>query len=407
MRRNPLLFWKDNDPARRSQWRISSVYWLCLLGLVAWVLARSLGLDDSGPPLQVVPFLLVLALGIANLAFRSWAAFRRGTRQDSRLYNRLGWLFVSVDLLLVASGLRFSGGLNSPVWILVFVVVVAETILAEKHEANAIRYGAVAALLAGTLPWPPARITSGYVLESALRIGLLMAVSVVTRRLRENSAYRERQIANLTTELAMAEERANLSREVHDGVGNSLAASVLRLEVTARLREKEHPDDTELPAVLREEAQSLRDSMTTVRDWTYHTRPWLATADGDDLAREIERLSRRTGITIRVTGADLLNALAPAARLPIRRIIQEAATNAVKYAQPKTGVCVDLREDGAGRSREIVVSVSDDGRGFDEAQAGAGVGLSSMRERAKGAGGTLILETAPDAGTTVTLRLPL
>ena len=307
----------------------------------------------------------------------------------------------------MAGGLRFSGGTNSPVWILVFVVVVAETILAAKGEANAIRYGAVLALLAGTLPWPPGKITTGYGLEMALRMGLLTAVSVVTRRLRENAAHRERQIANLTTELAMAEERANLSREVHDGVGNSLAASVLRLEVAARVREKEKPDDAELPALLREEAQVLRESMSAVRDWTYHTRPWLATAGADDLTQEVARLSRRTGVAIHLSGADVLDSLAPAARLPIRRIIQEAATNSVKYAKNATQVAITLQKESTGRVHELVVTISDDGCGFDAETAGAGVGLASMRERAKGAGGTFDLSTAPGNGVTVTVRLPL
>ena len=406
MRLLPPLFASD-DPARRSQWRVSSVYWLCLLGLVVWVCARIVGLDESGPPLQVTPFLSVLALGVANLAFRSWAALRRDVRENQPLHNRLGWLFVTVDLVLVAGGLRFSGGTNSPVWILVFVVVVAETILAAKGEATAIRYGASVALLAGTLPWPPNQITTGYGLEMALRMGLLTAVSVVTRRLRENAAHRERQIANLTTELAMSEERANLSREVHDGVGNSLAASVLRLEVAARVREKEKPDDGELPALLREEAQVLRESMSAVRDWTYHTRPWLATAGGDDLTHEVERLARRTGVPLHLSGADVLDALAPAARLPIRRIIQEAATNAVKYAKDATRVDITLEKEIAGRVSELVVTISDDGCGFDMETAGAGVGLASMRERAKGAGGTFALDTSPGLGTTVTVRLPL
>ena len=394
------------SPTRRRHWRISSVYWMCLLGLLVWVAARRIGLDPDGPPLQIGPFLTVLGLGVVNLSFRSWASLRR-EKSETPISNRLGWFFVTVDLALVAGGLRFSGGTNSPVWILVFVVVVAETILAAKAEANVIRYGAVAALLGGTLPWPPDTITTGYGLEMALRMGLLTAVSVVTRRLRENAAHREQQIANLTTELAMAEERANLSREVHDGVGNSLAASVLRLEVAARVREKERPGETDLPALLREEAQVLRESMSAVRDWTYHTRPWLATAGGEDLVREVERLSRRTGVFLSVNGAEILDDLSPAARLPIRRIIQEAATNSVKYAKGAACVQIRLFKETVARKTFVVVTISDDGCGFDEADAGAGVGLSSMRERAKGAGGVLQIQTAPGKGTVVTVRLPL
>jgi len=102
--------------------------------------------------------------------------------------------FVTIDLVLVALGLRFSGEEHSPLWIVFFVIVVAETILATRNETRLIRRGAAVSLILGTLPSPSllgltgfsrlylaSLITSGYVLDMLTRIAFLTAVSSVTR----------------------------------------------------------------------------------------------------------------------------------------------------------------------------------------------------------------------------------
>jgi signal transduction histidine kinase len=187
--------------------------------------------------------------------------------------------------------------------------------------------------------------------------------------------------------MGLLEERSSLSREVHDGVGNALAASVLRLEVTARVLAKQRNGDSETPALLREEAQALRDAMNEVRDWTFFNKPWSASADepvgiGERLLAEVERLSRRTNLPMYVRGADTLGSLRNgAARLAVLRIVQEALTNAAKYATGATEVVVTVERDSG---EHLLVTVRDNGSGFDSASAPAGIGMTSMRERAVG-----------------------
>jgi signal transduction histidine kinase len=392
----------------RSQWRISVVYWLSLLGIGIWTAAAASGRVASTPTIQPGPFFVVLLLAAANLAFRSWERVRRDRTPDHRPSVGLGWLFVTVDLILITAGLRVTGGIASPLWVVIFLVGVAETILANPADAHLIQYGTIFALIVGTLPQPAASADAGYFLETFVRVGCFLAVSSVTRRLRENNDLQERENASLRAELALADQRSQLSREVHDGVGNSLAASVLRLEVAARTLEKDRPGDGSV-ALLREEAQALREAMSSVRDWTYFTRPWSFGGGGSadqapsaSLVSEIERLSRRTGLPMTVTGAEVLDHLPAASRLAVLRIVQEALTNAAKHAHGAARAETVIERDGAW----VLLQVADDGAGFAPEGAGTGVGLASMRERAEGAGGSFAWSSAPGLGTTLTARLP-
>lgn len=380
------------------------IYWYCLVGLFFWGTVRALGVDASVPPIRYGPFAVVMLLEGINLGGRILGQRWRARVGETPLSRQLSWVFVAADFLLIVAGVRLTGGLHSPIWVVTFVVVSGETVLEGMREAIITRTSACIALFLGTVPLPPARLDlPAYALEMYVRMGFLLAVSSVIRRLRVGSDDAKAEVANLRGDLALAQERARLSREIHDGVGNSLAAAVLRLEMTARVREKSQGAPDETIDVLKEEAGALRDVMTGVRDWTFHNRPWGTEGipASDALQTEADRLARRTGLSVTVEGAKLLDALPEAARIAALRIVQESLTNVAKHAGA-TDARVRLATDGGS----LHVTVSDDGAGFDTAGAGAGVGLSSMRERAVGIGGTLSVESAPDSGTTVTLSLP-
>jgi signal transduction histidine kinase len=391
--------------ARRLSARVrrnpNGVYWACVLGIIGWALLRNAGVDQQVPPVQIRPFLGVLALATANLAVRNWASARRDQGGiATRAYYSLGWFFVSMDLICIALGLRFSGGLQSAIWVVAFVVLAGETLLENRIEATITRSGACLALFLGTVPSPRQHPDwAAYALEMFVRMGLLLAVSSVVRRLRERSEQVSAELANLKAELGLAEQRSSLSREVHDGVGNSLAAAVLRLELAARVRGKADPSDPSI-ALLKDEAQALREAMQQVRDWTFFNRPWSTEVS---LAAEAERLSRRTGLPIVATGAELLDGLPEPIRLTVLRVAQEGLTNAAKHALGATQATVTLTRD----AKLLTLTIHDDGAGFSVEECGAGIGLASMRERAEGLGGELQLESVAGAGTSITLRLPL
>lgn len=383
------------DPGTRSLWRVNRTYWWSIGVLIVWVAARLNGV--GGPPLAWPQgFTLILLLGAANLALRTLTALYNPQHTS----GRLGWVFTTVDLTLIALGLRLTGGIESELWVLFFLVVVAETILANRGEARLVNLAAATALLAGT--WSPDLKPFDFALVFGTRAFFLTAVSVITRRLRENIMEKEAEVANLRAELAAAGERTRLSRDIHDGIGNSLAAAVLRLEVGARVAEKQ-PES--VGATLREEAQALRETMNAVRDWTFFTRPWSTQETSIPpsllLEREIDRLSRRTGLPVTITGAGLLDAVPETVWIAALRITQEALTNTAKYAAA-TRAEVGLERDGD----HLCLTFADDGRGFDPASCPPGIGLTAMRERTEALGGRFAVDSAPGRGTTLTACLP-
>lgn len=384
------------------------IYWACVAGLLAWALLRWLGVDRDAAPILFGPFLGVMALAAANLAVRSFVSRRRDRHESAaRFYRRIGWVFVSIDFISIALGLRFTGGLHSAIWVISFVVIAGETVLESRREATITRAAACGAILLGTLPTDYTRFDAGaYTLEMFVRMGLLIAVSSVMRRLRERSEQVMAEVASLRSELALADQRAGLAREIHDGVGNSLAAAVLRLEMSARVRHKEAPSDESTVAMLKDEAQNLRQAMAAVRDWTFFTRPWptdTGQPPSSVLIAEVERLSRRTGLPIRIEGADALDGVPERARLALLRIAQEALTNAAKHAAGATEAIVRLSREGS----TLTMAIEDDGAGFDTNQMASGIGMSSMRERALGIGAQLSVDSAAGTGSRVTVRIRL
>lgn len=415
VRRRTTVLRFDTEAAR-SLWRVNRVYWLVALYSGIWMLLRARGIGGSRlAPISHPAIGAVFVFAIINLAFRTRYAVKRGGYGKPNP-SRASWIFTALDLLIVAAGLRLTGGAASGLWPLLFLVVVAETVLEPTREAWLVRLGAALALLAAAVPVP---FHAGpWILEATTRLVFLMAVTSVARRLRENSDFEKAEIAALRAELALTEERSHLSREVHDGVGNSLAAAVLRLEVAAREVEKD--GGIAGAPLLREEAQALRQAMGSVRDWTFWTRPWpVADLDGvsgsELLASEVERLSRRVSLPIGVSGAEILDEIAPRAtlRLTVLRIVQEALTNVAKHAIGATRAEVALRRE----AHRLILTISDDGQGIDGADAGistgggrppgCGVGIASMRERARSMGGTLAVVGDKQTGTKVTVVLPL
>ena len=84
------------------------------------------------------------------------------------------------------------------------------------------------------------------------------------------------------------------------------------------------------------------------------------------------------------------------------RIFQECLTNVMRHADAKS-VSVTLAEEGA----DLILVVSDDGKGFDESDVSESLGFLGMKERAQVCGGRLDIASSPGAGTTVALRVPL
>lgn len=379
--------------------RPASVYWMCILGILLWIIARHFGFDSKAPAVLFVPMLCVLMVASTNLVLRK--AFSAANRTVVKP-KYLGWVFAAVDFACIVMGLRFTGALYSPLWVVTFVVVAGETILEDRLVATLTRLVACIALFLGTLPTPiESRDWFGYALEMFVRMGLLIAVSSVMRRLRVQAEVAQSEVAALRSDLALSDQRASLSREIHDSIGNALAATVLRMEVMSRIREKE--GDLQAAEIFREEADVVRQSMQQIRDWTFLNHPWSVDAAlSEVLSREVSRWSRRTGIPVTISGNDVIDKLGSQQTIPVLRIVQESLTNVVRHGVEVDNVDICVTAD----TNSVTISIRDDGKSAQTSVISSGLGMDSMRGRATSLGGVLTT-TATDLGFEVLVRLPL
>ena len=220
------------------------------------------------------------------------------------------------------------------------------------------------------------------------------AIAIENARLHEESR-----------ELSIAEERNRLARELHDAVVQQLFGVVLAAESAGALVGR----DPGAAAAQVERVQVLaRGAMEELRSVVFALRPGSLAEEGLErvLRKHVDVVRRVSGqpIALEVGAPGGLGEISEAAAGQVLRIAQEALQNALRHAG-SAQVIVRLA-DGDGR---FVLSVSDDGRGFDPAAGaarGRRLGLTSMEERAAALGGTLTIVSAPGAGTTVRLEVP-
>jgi signal transduction histidine kinase len=213
----------------------------------------------------------------------------------------------------------------------------------------------------------------------------------------ENARLLER-----SRELSIVEERNRLARELHDSVSQKLFGLVLSAEAAATLLEREPSAAAEEVARLGELAQ---DALGELRGLIFELRPPSLEEEGlaATLRKQVDMLERVHGrsIELRLAGAAHC---APEAEGEVLRVAQEALNNALRHAEAER---IELRMEA--RDGRLVVTVADDGIGFDPADRALRsrrLGLTSMEERARALGGSLAVSSRPGEGTTVTLEVP-
>jgi len=195
------------------------------------------------------------------------------------------------------------------------------------------------------------------------------------------------------------EERKRVAREVHDVLGGNLTAIALSV---ARLgRDRSRPEDRE--QILASLNGLVNDTIRSTRQLAGSLRPAVLDRFGfmEALRALADNFSERSGIEcecdLRVSANPQLS---ESAAINSIRIVEEALTNVTKHAG-----ATRVRIGVSGNETRPVITVADDGRGFDpdSPRAGQGLGLLSMSERAMDIGASLDIRSAKGQGTTVTL----
>jgi signal transduction histidine kinase len=244
------------------------------------------------------------------------------------------------------------------------------------------------------------------------------AFTAADRRLLEDIAHQAGVAAHavrLTNDLqrsrerlvtAREEERRRLRRDLHDGLGATLAALHLQ---TGAIRTLMRHDLAAADVELLDLQAEIRSAIADIRRLVYALRPptldelglvgairqYTAQYDLPGTPNESDRFLRVT-----VEAPEHLPALPAAVEVAAYRIVQEALTNVARHAHART--CT-IR---LAITNEFLMEISDDGVGF-RPESGAGVGLLSMRERAAESGGSCLVESAPGLGTRILVYLPL
>ncbi|MGW9032443.1 sensor histidine kinase [Streptomyces sp. NPDC055722] len=224
-------------------------------------------------------------------------------------------------------------------------------------------------------------------------VPLLGAALDSMRREAELQAVRERLVT------AHEEERRRLRRELHDGLGPTLAAVSLSIDA-ARSRMRRDPEAGE--RLLDTVQAELRESVGEMRRLIDALRPAALDQQGliTAVRHQVASLSSDLSVSVSVDGGGKLGELPAAVEVAAYRIAVEAVTNAVRHARgTRCTVVFRLGADGL----EVVARDDGCGRGGRP----EGVGIASMRERAEELGGVFVVEDTPVGGCLVRAVLPL
>jgi signal transduction histidine kinase len=194
------------------------------------------------------------------------------------------------------------------------------------------------------------------------------------------------------------EERRRIRRDLHDGVGPSLAAIVLKLNAA-----ESRTEVTVRSALIAEARREVREAIAEVRRLVDDLRP-PAIDEVGLLAAIRQRATALSGdLTIEVSGPDPMPALPAAVEVAAFRIASEAMTNVARHAGA-TRCRVDLVVNG-----RFELTVADNGHGVDPGAQATGheAGWISMRERAAELGGTCTISSRPEGGIVVHASVPI
>jgi signal transduction histidine kinase len=225
---------------------------------------------------------------------------------------------------------------------------------------------------------------------------LLAELRAAHLRLQEQAAHAE--------ELAAAEERNRLARELHDTLGHRLTVAAVQLEAAQRLVDQDPDKATKMIATVRGE---VNDGLTELRRTVAALRTPAADRQPLDaaLAQLIDDFQVATGIGTSLHLPAHLPPMNPEEQECIFRIAQESLTNVQRHAGAHhVDVALHLLPQTHGDAA-LQLTIRDDGNGFDADRAQPGFGLQGMEERAAKLGGVCEIKPGANGGVEVLLTL--
>ena len=191
-------------------------------------------------------------------------------------------------------------------------------------------------------------------------------------------------------------ERDHIGRELHDNVNQILAGTRLYLSMAG----KKNPETNEL---VKYPMELLDKSISEIRLLTHkHATPPRDINLKDLVKTLLDKLSKNTGIRTRLE-YDIDNSLLDDdLKINIYRVVQEQISNIIKHASPANAEISIVTEDDT-----LVVRIADDGKGFNVARRGEGIGISNIINRIDSFNGEVDVQSEPGKGCAIHIRIPL
>ncbi len=310
-----------------------------------------------------------------------------------------GFLFAAVLLALFVAGTALQGSMSFLLFALCPLAYMVLPLRAAHIAVVAFSLTPSAVYLARTGDLTSTVTTLLPISLVAITISVTMAITISrTERLSseraaliDELAFSRAEVARLSHEAGVAEERQRLAGEIHDTVAQGLSSVVMLIEAALAaepLTAREHLDLA---------VRTARDNLDEARAIVGALTPALDGGSLEDaLRRVVDRFSVETGVPATFTVVGPARALPTAVEVVLLRVVQEALTNIRKHAGAGSAR-VSLALEPAG----VAVEVTDDGCGFDAQILHSGYGQGAMRNRVEQVGGRLYVHSAPRQGTTV------
>lgn len=264
----------------------------------------------------------------------------------------------------------------------------------DSFDASSILFDAVVTELAAIVP-------SGEAGTKVFRRAVTVLERSITARTKE---YFLSYLAHLSdkVQLARSDERRRIARDLHDRIGHGLSATQLQLELYDLYRDTDPPAAAAKVDTAR---RAIQESIHNLRSITsdLHCREPVTSLTLALMAFAEAATPQDVDVSVRVGGNE--SRIGPEVMDESFLILREALRNALRHAKASV-VLVDVTV----AQTELVASVTDDGVGFvvdDPPDAGGGMGLTAMAERAALLDGAVVVSSEPGQGTLVHYRVPL
>lgn len=373
--------------------------WLraALLGATYWALL-TVGLSLSAPPGRRLPLTLPLVILALYLVGLTTAAVWVGAGQIApwaEVAARFGLALPGGFLLLRAYRRPFLSGAPPVFWAVnrplrrVGIALTLSSLLTGALHPTLFLLG------------PRAPLSLFAALSALLTLCGAVILSGMAQALNIVQARVEEWLEEIRQAQALAADRERISRELHDGIIQSIYAAGLMLEgVRALIPEDPATAQAQLTRVL----QSLNQTIQDIRRYIFNLQGGLSSSD---LVSGLEELLRdfriNTLLQTRLTvSGEERERLGAEQRQHILQIVREALANVARHAHARR---VDIRL--TYNTHSLQLQIADDGVGLTMTPTATGQGMRNIRERARLLDGTLDIDSAPGQGVTITLTIPL